>query len=354
MPGAIETQRAGRSLSIAVVPLARGTLLAFALLLTSCGPGGHEPAVGADDTVTLVAGEGVPEPAPALLERTLSEEIRYVRAEPLFRVERVPPSRLEDSKGRKSIVLLANLNVPGRAARAAREILTEEQLSNAASHHGVIAPLEDVWGSGQTVVVLASTTPEGTLALVEERFDRIREVMISTTKDRLARALYKEGENPAEAKRLASEQGWSLRLPSRGWEVDTARASERVVRVRASNPARSLSVCWIPADSLPLEPASALDLRDTFAARFGDHAAIARDAAAVTEGRFLGQRALYIRGALKVEGAAHESALQSILFVEPSRERLYLVDGVVSAPPSEMKLWMWQLEALANTFRPAS
>lgn len=302
----------------------------------------------------LVVGEGVPESAPALLERTLAEEIRYARAEPLFRVERIAPNQLEDSKSHKSIVLLANLNVPGRAARAAREILTEEQLSNAASHHGVIAPLEDVWGPGQTVVVLASTTPEGTLALVEERFDRIREVMISTTKERLARALYREGENPAEAKRLASEQGWSLRIPSQGWQVDAARASERVVRMRASHPTRILSVYWVPADSLPLEPGTARDLRDALGARLGDGAVVDRDAAAVTEGRFLGHRALYMRGALKSDEDANESALQSILFVEPGHGRLYLIDGIVSTSPSEMKLWMWQLEALANTFRPAS
>lgn len=354
MPGVIETQRGGRSLSIAVERAARGALLALALLLPSCGPGGRGPAAGADDTVTLVAGEGVPESAPALLERTLAEEIRFVRPEPLFRVERIPLSRLEDSKSHKSIVLLANLNVPGQAARAAREILSEEQLSNAASHHGVIAPLADVWVSGQTVVVLASTTAEGTLALVEERVDRIRDVMVTTTKERLARALYKDGESPAEAKRLASEQGWSLRIPSRGWQVDTERASERVIRVRASNPARIVSVYWVPADSLPLEPGSALNLRDALGARLGDGAVVDRDHAAVTEGQFLGRRALYTRGALKIDGDAHESAFQGILFIEPSRGRLYLVDGIVSASPTEVKLWMWQLEALANTFRPAS
>jgi hypothetical protein len=327
-----------------------GAWAALSGVACSGGSGGAEH----DDEVVLIVGEGVPEAASSLAERALSEEVRFSEPEPLFRVERVPADRFEGVRKRRTIVMLANLNVPGHIARVAREVLSEEQLSNASSHHGSISALEGTWAPGQLVVVLASTDATGILSLVEERSARIRDVVQSAAKDRIETALFREGENTDAAEELAASAGWSLRIPKRGWTLDTSRAADRVVALRADSPARVLAVRWTESATVPADPESALVLLDGVGGERTPAARVDRERSKVTEGRFRGERALFVQGAWSAEGSAGGDALQAVLVADPGTSRLYVLEWSARARAGEVKGWMWQLEALANTFRPAT
>jgi len=329
-------------------------ILLALLAVANCGSeSGRGAAVGADDEVTLVLGEGIPESARTILERSLSEEIRFAHAGPLFRIERIAIGEFERAKARKNILLLALLTIPGKGALAAREMLNEEQISNASSHHGAIAALENVWRQEQSVVVVAAADAEGILSLVEERSRRIQDVVLSTTKTRIGDRLFHDGEDAEAARRLIADARWSVRVPASGWTLDSSRSGDQMLRLAARNPERSLSVHWVPADSVTLDAEGALSLCDAFGARFSGGAVVDRARSTVAETRVHGIRALCVSGAWKNAGDAAEGALRSLVFLEAAQGRVYLVDCRAAATAAQEKTAMWQLEALANTFRAA-
>ncbi|MFN0150726.1 MAG: DUF4837 family protein [bacterium] len=331
-----------------------GAIFWLLFATTGCGGGaGRDTAAGADDEIALVVGEGIPESASAILERSLSEEIRFAHAEPLFRVQRIPVSEIERAKSRKTVVLLALLTVPGKGALVARDILGDEQISNASSHHGAIAALSDVWRSEQSVVVLAASDAEGILSLVEERVQRIQDVVLGAAKGRAGDRLYQSGEDAEAARRLMSDVGWSVRVPAKGWTLDSSRAAEQMLQLAARSPERAVSVHWVSSDSMTLDADGALSLCDAFGARFTNGSVVDRERSAVSETTLDGIRALCVSGAWRNPRDSSAGGLRSLVFVVPAQARVYLIDCRAAASAGDEKVAMWQLEALANTFRVA-
>lgn len=331
-------------------------MIALAALAASAGCGGgtaRDLATGADDDVALVLGEGIPESARTLLERSLAEEVRFAHPQALFRTERVPIGEIDRAKSKKNVVLLALLTVPGKGALLAREILSEEQISNASSHHGAIAAFDDLWRREQSVVVIAASDAEGILSLVEERSQRIQDVVLSTAKARVAERLYRGGEDVEAARRLSAEAGWSVRVPARDWKLDLPGVAGGITRIAARDPDRALSVYWVPADSATLDAEGAVALCDGFGSRFAEGAAVARDRSTVTETSHQGYRALCISGAWTRADGTSSGALRSVAFLEPRQRRVYLLDARAATGAADEKMAIWQLEALANTFRVA-
>lgn len=334
------------------------TLRSFAAAATAlalaggCGGVTGAPAVGGNDEVALVLGEGVPEPAARRLEAALSEEVRYARPEPLFKVERIPAARLDEVKNRKNIVILVNLTVPGRAAALARQLLSEEQFGSASRHHGSFFFLENPWVSGQTATIVAANDAQSVLSLIEERGERIRLSLVETTKTRLGYYLYREGEDLAAAAELMQAHGWSIRVPATQWRLDRERAADGLIRVEAGEPVRILTVYWAPAASVTLDAEGALALRDEIGRRFDEGDAVDRERTEASRAEFLGRGAITLKGAWKNEAKTIGGALESTLFVEG--DRLYLIDRRAYAPAADLKIWMWQLEVMAETFRSAA
>ncbi len=330
-------------------------VIALALALAACGRGGGAPASGhaRPDEVVLVVGEGVAPAAAEILERALLREVAYGTPEPLFHVKRAAAADLDRVRRARSIVLLANMGVPGFVARSAREILSAREAGEAGGGSSAFFLKKDVWGPGQNVLVVPGQDAREVLSLVESRSEKIREALLMASRERVARDLFQDGEDKKAMNGLAGGVGWWVRIPARGWRLDRAREAEGLVRLEGERPARSLTVAWAPADSGQLAPEGAFDLLDEIAARSGGSGVVDRASASAQPGRFAGASALVARGVRRGAPGGAGTPFEAALFLGGAPERLFVVDREVARPPEGggAKVAMWELDAIAATFR---
>lgn len=330
-----------------------GALLAAVALATSlgaagCARSGSLSAAGAPDIVSIVVGEGVPVSAAERLERVL-RPAEGAADGPLLHVERVPADRLGSVRGRRNLLILANLNVPGGVARAARDVLSPEQVSEVTSGGAIFFVASNVWGRDQVVVVVPGMDAAGVLSAVEIRGEKIREAVVTATRERVAHDLFRGGDDRSASTALAAAAGWTLRLPKHGWRIDRTRESEGVVRVHAASPERVLLVRWVPADSSRLAVEGALALLDETTERFGRGERLAREEVRARQAAFLGRPAFLVSGPVRRPGGGSAGSLEAALLIDPGSGRLYLIDRRVFAGGADPTHGLWELDALAGT-----
>ncbi len=338
------------------VSIAGHVVAGLALALAACGRGGA-PASGhaRPDEVALVVGEGVAPAAADILEKALRREVTYGTPEPLFHVKRVAAADLGRVRRARSILLLANMGVPGFVARAAREILSAREAGEAGAGSSAFYLKKDVWGPGQSVLVVPGQDARDVLSLVESRSEKIREALLTASRERVARDLFRDGEDKNAMNDLAGAVGWSVRIPMKGWRLDRAREGDGLVRIEGDRPPRALTVAWAPADSSRLAAEGAFDHLDAIAARHGRGGAVDRESASALLGRFAGKSALVTRGVRRGAPGDAGTPFEAALFLGGAPERLYVVEREVARTAEEggAKVAMWELDAIAATFQLA-
>jgi hypothetical protein len=331
-------------------------LYCAALVLVSCARGGAPSSGGARaDEVTLVVGEGVAPAAPDILERVLARPAASAEPEPLFHVRRAAAADLDGVRRAPTLVLLVSMSVPGSAARAAREVLSVGEAGEVGSGNSAFFIKKDAWAPGQALLVLPGQDAVAVLSLVESRSEKIREALLSMARERVARDLFRDGEDKKSMAELSQAAGWSVRIPARGWRLDRSRAAEGVVRLESDGPRRSLAVVWAPVDSSRLAPENALALLDDLASKGGRGGVVDRASSSALPGRFGSMSALVARGVRRAAPEAGAAPFEAALFVAGSPGRLYALDREVAAGArgTASKIAMWELDAIASTFHVA-
>lgn len=332
-----------------------GLLGCLALTISSgCGRG-LSTAADRPDGVSIVAGEGVSPGAVDVIERALAQEVSRGSSEPFFHVERVPPDKFDRARKKGCLVILVNLSVPGRIARAARDALTSQEAAEAGAGTGLFFVKRDLWTADQAVLFLPGANAQNVLTLAETRSEKIRDALLATAKERAARRLFRNGEDKETMSRVASTLGWTVRIPARGWrhvEDPAATAQEGRLRLEADHPKRAVTILWGAVDSTRLQPETGTAWLEEVGAERHLWGALDRGSLDAHSGKFSGHPALFLKGRRSAAAGSSSEPFETTLYQDAESSRLYVIDRAIEGSGGDPypKVLFWEMEAITATF----
>jgi len=303
-------------------------------------------AFGSNSEIVIVTSARCAEEA-AALKTILEREMLTVQYEQAFTVRVTASGEVKPEQGRKNIVLLDFLE-PGTSV--SREILSLAGADKDAFRQGSMKykAVHERWARGQVVMMVAAPTREGLGETLASDADRIFSFVSAEVQARLNRALFEAGEQQGVTEGLASDYGWSLRLPL-GYEVDESHASQRVVKILKDQPARMITVYWEEGEWSD-RAATGLERKKMLAWEFWDQDEIVEETLDIQDGAFLGSPGAVLSGTWENKKYISGGFYVTYCFTCEKCGRNYVVDASVFAPGLEKLPLIRELKAVLSTF----
>ncbi len=324
-----------------------------ALLLALLGAvrcAGITPALGSYDEIHLISEEPPPEEALVHLREALEIPIETVQVETLFHIIPVDAADLDPVRNRKNLLFLVDLSRREQITSLARDMLGAEKLNEVIrTGEPAIYFLENAWARQQTHAYLVAPTAAFFPIAAEEMGTRIRNGFLQSNRKRILEFLFFRGEKMTLARQIYERFGWRIRMPA-GFQVRLDHMEEGFFSMRMDRPGRMLFVHWREGvEALP-SPNEAIALRDSLGRVFYDEDYVEPSRTSAFPGTFQGREAVRIQGLWQNEKYTIGGPFRSILFFVPEEKRLFLIDYAVYAPSFPKKYYLWELEAVVETF----
>jgi len=344
-------------------------LFLAAALLSGCTKG---PAYGSDNALIAVVGTDLAAGLEDTLRVAFEREVFTTRPERIIEITATTPAELgEFEKWRRILVVEA---LPGA-------ILVPD-LVDVDGREAIVAEVEDVWARGQTIWIVAASTPEETARLAASVADSLYDVIHQRYVERHVERMWASEPDSALAETLLAELGFSF-VPPRVYREAPRSAPPDTRMYYNEEPRRIVSLHWRPAtDSLTAD--EVLRARRSWgAAAFPDEVLSVpgpaaagdeptspeEDTATPAEGpaapapggvtHLAAERTeLAGRAAIRLQGVWRETdGTSGGLFVTYGTvcgDRLVLLDGNLYAPERDKYPYLIQFDRIFRTFRCAA
>ena len=283
----------------------------------------------------------------AVLQSILEREVQTVQYERAFQVRVVTTGDVRQENNRKNVIILDYLQPDG--------LLSDTVLSLAGSDKDAFRQgtlnrkvLHDRWARGQVLMLIAAPTHQDLDDLLVRQSDDIFDFVSTAVQTRLNRAIFYAGEQTAASERLASEYGWTLRLPT-GYDIDETYASQRIIKMIKDKPARMITVYW-EGGQWEDRPALCLERKKMLAWEFWDQDEIVTETLQFSEGKFSGQDATMMTGLWENKKYTIGGIFVSYCFRCDACQRNYVVDAAVFAPGLDKLPLVRELKAILVPF----
>jgi hypothetical protein len=330
--------------------------LAFFLSVLSCAAlvalrcAGVTPALGSYDEIHLISEDRPPEEALSHLREALEVPIETVQKETLFHIFPVDAADLDPVRNRKNLLFLVDLSRREQITNLAREMLGAAKLNEVIrTGEPALYFLENVWARQQTHAYLVAPSAGFFPRAAEEMGTRIRNGFLQSNRKRILEFLLFRGEKATLAGQIYERFGWRLRMPA-GFQVSLDHMEDGFFSMRMDRPGRMLFVRWQEGVKELPSPEEAIALRDSLGRVFYDEDYVERSRTKAFPGTFQERPSVRIQGLWQNEKYTIGGAFRSILFLVPDEERLFLIDYAVYAPSFPKKYYLWELEAVVETF----
>lgn len=344
-------------------------LVLVGTLLSGCTKG---PAFGSDNALIAVLGADLPAGLEDTLRIAFEREVFTTRPEKIFEITATTPSELGQFDKWSRILVVEAL--PGA-------ILVPE-LVDVDERDAIVVEVEDVWARGQTIWVVAASTPEETARLAASVADSLYRVVHQRFVERHVERMWASEPDSALAETLLAELGFAF-VPPRVYREAPRSAPPDSRMYYNEEPRRILSLHWRPApDSLSVD--GVLRVRRSWGeAAFADEVlvvpgpapagddttSVEEDAGTVEESpaapaaggvtHLAAERTeLAGREAIRLQGVWREAdGASGGLFVTYGTvcgDRLVLLDGNLYAPERDKYPYLIQFDRIFRTFRCAA
>lgn len=339
------------------------TLLAAALLFTSCGLDSKEDAMGENDIITIIADSADYDALEDVMENAFMQPLFTPQTESWFRLQRYNLGELLDHKRDRNILLVAPLDADNRMGeymRSALDSSVKELVRNGEQH---VFVKKDLWYRGQTVVHLTGRNMEDLRNFMVTNADQLEYYFKEAWDQREIAHMWSLPREKDLEQRLMDEYGFSFAI-IRSWFVGKDSSDINTVLLRRQAPQeteRWLMVHWEDTDNTSLLTSEhALDLRNRLTEilyrTYDDSSWVVVDTAhhlQFDEVNFLDHFAIRMKGLWRMNDYTMGGPFVSYLFYDEEQGRIYYLDGSVFAPRYEKKKLLQDVDVMMKTFHTA-
>ncbi len=319
-----------------------GLLVAAALAGAGCDPDQLIPAVGPNADITVFTSLTRDDPVMETFVAAFEHDVMTTRTESAFHVELVPPSAFSDRNDFKNVMIVTDMT-DAAAVALARRVAGDAVLAEFESGARPFAIYDDVYGLGQTFMILLAPTREALARNVERYADALVDSLEVHVRRGLLESMYLTGDNPLLA-HYVSQRAWTLRVP-RGWEVEQD-PGRNLVLAHSSSPERWLFVQHVTLSPEEFGREAVERLRRDEPRLYEDEEIVELE---WTDTTFAGRPALELRGRWQTPSFVVGGPFR-LYAVHDGHDRMYVVDYLVFLPSLDKNPYLRQLDAVASTF----
>lgn len=319
-------------------------MTALSLVIAGCSP---KPASqGRYGAVIIICDDDERERLRAAVDSPAGKVLLTPQDEPLFRIEFLSPSDLARAARSPLVAVVGDPDGNSPAGNLARSALSPDALKAARNGRIRLFRRDDVWAVPQRHYLFlrpAASNDREEAALWSSLAAEWRDFEI----DRIHRLWLRRG--AASVERFASDGVELQLLLPREFQRDSSRGSSTLLRFRASNPERWLTLAPV-ADSAPMTAESWVKIRD---GRLVGSGQITRSSDRMFPPR-PGKSAiqptdLNFYGLWEPDGAGQGGSYISLVLASPGSATRLIFDGSVRAPGKAKAPYLWEMAAIGRS-----
>ncbi len=330
----------------------RSIILLMVVAIVFIGCSTKKSSVGSGGTVVVVVD---PLDRPTIrkqIELSFTQKIKTPQPEPLFNLVWTDADLLENHTRSPLILLASTLDGDGPTAKLLRRMLSSEVLAGVESGEFSIFVHSDAWASDQQLYILVGRNRRELAERAVEWCDSIAKWAIKYERLRLQDDLYSRNEQKSLERELHDKYGFYIRI-QHDYVIAQENDSLNFIRFIRYHPERWFMIAWGDmADSSELTPQFVYNKRKEFGNMFLDPVMHYDDHWDSNEDLLNGQNAILVRGVWATVGPTGGGPFFSYGIWVSAEKRYYIVGGSVFVPDQSKMNYLWQLDAIVQTFLP--
>lgn len=320
-----------------------------------CGCMLKSEAVGSNHEVVVVVSSSTWDHVEDVVRSIFGQKIYTPQEEMIFTLRVVQPDEFDFYKKFRNVLILAPLNDQDEGGVLINSLVSGEVKAQIHSGEAYMFLKRDVWGRGQTIMILSGPDESSLVDHLLENGEEIFRVQESALNEKVEAWLYEKAEQTKLREKLYQTYGWSIRVP-REYYLDQERPEDRFIFLRRTVPDRWLFVYWEEVEGPEsLTEEWCLTRRAQIGTTFYRGDSVVEEYMQIDRVMFLDWDALCVKGLWQNRSAqagyAAGGPFRSYCFYDAKTKRLYMVDIAVFAPGMSKEPYLRQLDIMAHTFR---
>jgi len=249
------------------------------------------------------------------------------------------------------IILAADLSGTGPTAELLKSMLTPQVTEGVMNGEFVIFKRDDPWARQQLLIILVGRNKRELGANTQKWLDSLFEWSYEFELQRIADMLFEKNEQQELSNELAVNYGFNIRI-QHDYLVAQENDSLNYVRLIRHYPERWITIAWgaITDDELK-NPDFILSRRKIIGNSFLDPVMVYDEKLSTKTSCINGKQAELINGLWATIDPTGGGPFFCYGYLDTDNKKYFLIDGAVFAP-GELKVpYIWQLNAIANTFK---
>ncbi|MBT7616224.1 MAG: DUF4837 family protein [Calditrichaeota bacterium] len=249
------------------------------------------------------------------------------------------------------IVFAADLSGTGPTVKLLKSMLTEDVMKGVNEGDFVIFKRNNPWAQPQLLLILVGRNKKELGVNVDEWSDSLLKWSYDFEIQRITNMLYEKKEQKSLSDDLSGKYGFSVRI-QHDYIVSQENDSLNYLRLIRHYPERWLTIAWGDMqDEAMFDTEFILNYRKKIGNSFLDPVMVYDEKYSSIQSSISGMDAKLVRGLWATQDPTGGGPFFSYGYFDQNQSRFYLIDGAVFAPGEQKVSYIWQLDAMANTFK---
>lgn len=329
----------------------RLTVVYLVLSILAVGCSTKRPAVGSGGTLVAVA-DPVDRPVVRkAINAAFQRTVATPQPEPMFNIVWTDGDLLQNHTRSPLILLTSTLDGTGSTAKLLGRMLTPDVRSGVESGDYSVFTRRDPWAGSQLLLIVAGNSNRELAEQTELWGDSLFQWAVDFEIERIQQDLFRRKEQKKLSEELLQQYGFKLRI-QHDYVIAQSNDSLDFVRFIRYHPERWFSVAWGEiSDGSELTPQFIYNRRKQIGTVFLDPVIHYDDHWTSERSVLNGFDATLVRGLWATVGPTGGGPFFSYGLWNSETEMYYIVSGSVFVPDDTKMKYLWQLDAIANTFQ---
>ncbi len=289
-----------------------------------------------------------------VLQQTFERKTITPQDEKEFYLRWVDSLGLQSFSKARNIIFIATLDSPDNISSWVINNLSDEAMQSVKTYDNYIFLKENVWAKNQMVLFFVAPTVSVLASDIAFSSRRLFNIVDSLTDERVKGWIFSsafgEGEDYELERKIMDDFNFGIRVPKGFW-ADEYLPDQNFLWLRAVRPESWVFVYYqdnLPEDSLNYE--WWIRKRNWIGKKWYEGDSVVRNSLTFTRAQPFGLPGLKIRGLWENSKKVQGGPLISYLFYDPTRGRVYIVDGALYSPGAEKTPYLRHIRIVMKSF----